>query len=184
MPKRFISPLLVRPLIALALLSLVGVGISRASLGETEAQCVAKYGPEFDIKDGLGYDVVGERAVTYHVKTAAGPLTVRVIFLQGTVAHEAISSGDSSHPLSEAQMKALLDAEGADMKWHKQKSLFRTDDSGSTYGTEFWSRSDGALAKIWVTGKAGSQDLSGQLELATKKYADAQAFFDKQDGAN
>lgn len=28
------------------------------------------------------------------------------------------------------------------------------------------------------------QDLAGQVELSTKRFADAQAFFDKQDGAN
>ena len=40
------------------------------------------------------------------------------------------------------------------------------------------------MAKFWVTGKAGSQELSGQMELSTKRFADAQAFFDKQNGAN
>jgi len=167
-----------------ALLSVLGVGISRASLGETEAQCVAKYGSEFDVKDGLGYDVVGDRAVTYHLKTASGSLNLRVVFLQGTVAHEEISSADQSHLLSEGQMKTLLDTESAGLKWGKRNSIFRTDNSGTTYGTEKWSRSDGAIAKFWVTAKAGSQDMSGQMELSTKRFADAKAFFDKQDGAN
>jgi hypothetical protein len=171
-------------LAALALLSVLGAGISRASLGETEAQCLAKYGSEFDVKDGLGYDVVGDRAVTYHLKTASGSLNLRVVFLRGTVAHEEISSADPSHPLSEAQLKALLDSESAGLKWRKRNAIFRTDNSGSTYGTENWLRSDGAIAKFYVTGKAGSPDLSGQMELSTRRFADAQAFFDKQDGAN
>ena len=159
-------------------------GICRASLGDAEAQCVAKYGSEFDVKDGLGYDVVGDRAVTFHLKTAAGALNLRVVFLQGTVAHEEISSADSSQPLSEAQMKTLLDAESAGLKWRKRNAIFRSDISGSTSGVETWSRSDGAIAKFWVTGKAGSKDVSGQMELSTRRFADAQAFFDKQDGAN
>jgi len=169
---------------ALALLLALGGGLSRASLGEAEAQCVTKYGSEFDVKDGLGYDVVGDRAVTFHLKTASGPLNLRVVFLQGTVAHEEISSADPSHPLSEGQLKALLDSESAGLTWQKRNSIFRTDNSGTTYGAENWTRSDGAIAKFWVTGKAGSKDLTGQMELSTKRFADAQAFFDKQDGAN
>ena len=145
---------------------------------------MAKYGSEFDVKDGLGYDVVGDRAVTFHFKTASGALNLRVVFLQGTVAHEEISSADPSQPLSEEQMKALLDSESPGMTWRKRNSIFRTDNSGSTSGVENWTRSDGATAKFWVTGKAGSKDISGQMELSTKRFADAQAFFDKQDGAN
>jgi hypothetical protein len=171
-------------LAALALFLVLSVGTSRASLGDTEAQCVVKYGSESDVKDGLGYNVVGDRAVTFYLKTASGSLNLRVVFLQGTVAHEEISSADPSHPLSEGQMKTLLDAESAGLKWRKRNSTLRTDNSGSTYGAENWSRSDGAVAKFWVTAKAGSQEISGQMELSTKRFADAQAFFDKQDGAN
>ncbi len=177
-------PLACRKIVALMALSVGCAGLGRASLGDAEAQCVAKYGSEFDVKDGLGYDTVGDRAVTFHLKTASGSLNVRVVFLQGTVAHEEISSADPSQPLTEAQMKALLDAESAGLKWRKRDSIFRSDISGATSGTETWARSDGAIAKFWVTGKAGSKDLSGQMELSTKRFADAQAFFDKQDGAN
>jgi hypothetical protein len=171
--------------LTIAMLALLAtLGICRASLGDTEAQCVAKYGSESDVVDGLGYHAVGDRAVTFHSKTTLGSLNLRVIFLQGTVAHEEISSIDPSHLLSEPQMKTLLDSEAAGMKWRKGRSIFRTDGSGSTYGTENWSRSDGAIAKLWLTGKATSRDLSGQLELSTKRYADTQAFYDKQDGGN
>ncbi len=119
-----------------------------------------------------------------HRKAPGGSLSLRVVLLQGTVAHEEISSADPSHPLSEGQLKALLDSESAGLKWRKRDSVFRTDNSGNSYGTESWSRSDGAIAKFWVTGKAGSQDLSGQMELSSKRFADAQAYFDKQDEAN
>jgi hypothetical protein len=175
---------LAAPALLSALLSAWGVGICRASLGETEAQCVAKYGSEFDVKDGLGYDVVGDRAVTFHLKTASGSLNLRVVFLRGTVAHEEISSADPSQPLSEGQMRALLDSESAGLKWRKRNSIFRSDISGSTSGMENWSRSDGVTAKFWLSGQAGSKDIAGQMELSTKRFADAQAYFDKQDGAN
>jgi hypothetical protein len=171
-------------LAALVLLSALGVGISRASLGDTEAQCVAKYGSEFDVKDGLGYDAVGDRAVTFHAKSPTGALNLRVVFLQGAVVHEEISSADASHPLSQEQMKTLLDADSAGLKWRKRNSVFRTDNAGSTYGVENWLRSDGASAKFYFTGKAASQDLTGQMELSTKRFVDAQTFYDKQDGAN
>ncbi len=172
---------------ALVLLSALGMGTSRASLGDTEAQCVAKYGSESDVTDGLGYGVAGDRAVTFSLKTASGPLILRVVLLQGTVGHEGISSADPSHPLSQERMKALLDAESAGLKWRKGNSVFHTENSfsaGSTSGVVNWSRSDGAIAKFWVSGKARSQDLSGQMELSTKRFADTQAFFDKRDGTN
>lgn len=167
----------------LVLFSIMGMANSRASLGDTEAQCMAKYGSESDVQDGLGYHVVGDRAVTFQAKTASGPVSLRVIFLQGAVAHEEISSVDPSRPLSEPQMRALLDSEGGGGKWRKRNSTFHTDNSGSTYGTENWAGADGATAKIYLTGKASSQDLSGQMELSSKRYAATQAFFDKQDGA-
>jgi len=171
-------------LAALALLSVFGMGISRASLGDTEAQCIAKYGSESDVTDDVGYRVVGDRAVTFYLKTASGSLNLRVVFLHGTVAHEEISNADPSHSLSEQQMKTLLDSESAGLKWRKGNTIFRSNNSGSTYGAENWSRSDGAVAKFWVSAQAGSQDLSGQMELSTKIFADAQAFYDKENGAN
>lgn len=173
-------------LAALALLTALGMGISRASLGDTEAQCVAKYGSESDVQDGMGYGTAGDKAATFQVKTASGYLNVRVVFLQGTVGHEEISSADASHPLSQERMKALLDSESAGFEWRKGKAVFHSDisSSGSTYGTVNWSRSDGATAKIYLQGKSSAQDLSGQMELSTRKFADTQAFFDKRDGTN
>lgn len=169
---------------ALALLFALGMRISRANLGDTEAQCVAKYGSESDVQDGLGYHAVGDRTATFHVKTASGSLNMRVVFLQGRVAHEEISSLDPSSPLSVGQMKAILDSESADSKWQKGNSVFRSEYAGSTYGSQNWERGDGAIATFWLTGKAKSQEASGQMELSTKRYADAKAFFEKEDGGN
>jgi hypothetical protein len=160
-------------------------GISRANLGDTEAQCLAKYGAESDVKDGLGYDAVGDRAATFHVKTAVDSLVLTVIFLNGIAVHERISNADASRGLSEDRMKALLQAESRGLKWQKRNSIFRTDNSsGITAGSENWVRSDRAIATFSVLGKTGSPALSGEIELSTRPYADAKAFFDKQDGGN
>jgi hypothetical protein len=170
-------------LAALVLFSILSAGVCRASLGDTEARCITKYGAESDATDNLGDRIVGDRAVTFNISTPSGDLNLRVVFLHGTVAHEEIS-GAGGRSLPETQLKTLLDAESQGFKWEKGKTVFRTNNSGSTYGAQNWSRSDGAVAKFWVNAQAGSQDLSGQMEISTKLFAAAQAFYDRQNGVN
>jgi hypothetical protein len=173
------------PFAALAWCLVCCPGISRANLGDTEAQCLARYGAESDVKDGLGYDAVGDRSATFHVKTAVDSLIITVIFLQGVAVHERISNADASRGLSEARMKALLQTESRGLEWQKGNSIFRTDNSsGITAGSETWLRSDRAIATFSVLGKTGSTALAGEIELSTRQYAEAKAFFDKQDGGN
>jgi len=89
--------------------------------------------------------------------------------------------------LSEEQMKSLITSQSSSFKWEKGKTVFRTDrvgPNGVTVGYQDWRRSDGATAKVWLTGKAGSQDMSGQMELATRQYTEAQRVFDKENGDN
>ena len=171
-------------LAAMAVFFVFGLCPAHASLGDTEAQCIGKYGAEFDAKDGLGYDVVGDRAASFRFKNAVGALNRRVIFLRGLVVHEEISSSDPSLPLSKPQMQAILESDGAGRAWHKGDAHFRTDNSGSSYGAETWSRDDGAQAKFWLTAKAGSQKETGQMEISSRSYLAAKAYFDKQDGTN
>ena len=74
-----------------ALLFFSGPGLCRANLGETEAQCVARYGNEVDVKTDLGYRQVGDKAASFNVKTANGSLSVKVIFLNGLSCHESFA---------------------------------------------------------------------------------------------
>ena len=170
--------------VAVSLLLVLGMGVCRANLGETEAQCIARYGSESDIRNDMGYRQVGDKAASFSVKTASGSLDVRVIFLNGLSCHESISNDDSSRGLSEAQLKAILDSQSAGFKWRKEKTVYHTDRSDETAETENWLRSDGATADFFMSGKAASGDLSGEVELSTREYAAAQRFYDKENGVN
>jgi hypothetical protein len=170
--------------VAVALLFVSGIGVCRANLGETEAQCIARYGSESDIQNDIGYRQVGDKAASFYVKTASGSFDVRVTFLKGLSCHESISNADASRGLSEDQMKAILDSQSAGCKWRKRKTVYHTDRSDETSETENWLRSDGATANFSMSGKAASGDLSGEVELSTKEYTRAQRFYDQENGAN
>jgi hypothetical protein len=168
-----------------ALLFLSGTIAGRANLGETEAQCIAHYGAEFDSRDSVGYNQVGDRLGFFHQKTPTGSFDVRIVFLNSASCHETYTNTDSAHGLTMDQMKAILDAQSVGLKWRKGASVFRTGNiAGETYGSIDWLRSDGATAKFWVSGKANSQTQTGQVELSTKQYADAQRVYDRENGGN
>src|ERR1700761_6250613 len=96
-----------------------GFGICRANLGESEAQCITRYGGESDVQNGLGYHQVGDKTATFHAKFSGVALNIRVIFLNGLSCHEAIANADDSRGLTVDQMKALLDSQRAGQDWHK-----------------------------------------------------------------
>jgi hypothetical protein len=168
-------------LLAAVLLFVSGAGVCRANLGETEAQCIARYGPESDIRTDLGYRQVGDKAASFTVKTPGVSLDIRVIFLNGLSCHESFSNSDSSHGLTSGQMKAILDAQNAGFKWDKGKTVYRTS-GGETSGKTDWLRSDGATARYWLSGNASAQDIGGQVDLSTRQYTQAQRFYDKENG--
>jgi len=78
-------------------------------------------------------------------------------------------------------MKAILESQRAGLDWDRQRKVYRTI-AGTTYGTIDWLRSDGAVARFFVSGQASSQTQTGQVQLSTKQYASAQSFYDKQNG--
>jgi hypothetical protein len=164
-------------------LLLGGLGVCRANLGETEAQSIARYGQEVDAQDGLGYHKVGDRLATFHARYAGVSLIVRIIFWRGADCHENIANVDASRGLTVETMKAILDSESAGLKWHRTNSIFHSAPFGDTHGEQDWRRDDGAVAKFWLSGKADSQHETGEMEISTKQYTDAQAFYDKEDGA-
>jgi hypothetical protein len=154
--------------------------VGRANLGETEAQCIARYGHEFDLQDNLGFDVVGDRAASFNLKTPKGSLLIKIIFLNGVASHESLSNADSARGLSEDEMKSILNLESAGLTWIKKNNNYHTDRSEVTYRTEEWIRSDGVTAKCWMSGKAKTGNESGEIELSTSNYASAQRELDKQ----
>jgi hypothetical protein len=171
------------PLILIALFLISGTAICRATLGETEAQCLAKYGPEFDEQDNLGFDVVGDKAASFHLKSPAGSFVLNVTFLNGTAALEKITSADPSHDISEDQKQAILNSESAGLPWSEKATNFHTDRSDVTLGSQRWLRSDGATAICWMSGKLTTHLKWSEIDISTRQYAAAQRNLDQQDGA-
>jgi hypothetical protein len=168
-----------------ALLFVCSLGTCRANLGETESQCVARYGHETGVQTDVGYRQVGDKAVTFLLKMKTTSVDIKVIFLHGRSCHETFSNDDSSQGLSEDQMKSILDSQSAGLKWRKVNSMFHTngvDSSGTTYGIEKWQRSDGATGTFWLSGKADTQTYSGQVDVSTREYTVAQRYYDQQNG--
>ncbi len=169
--------------LALILLLTFAVTLCRANLGETEAQCIARYGHEFDIQDNLGFDVIGDKAASFNLKNSTGTFVMHVIFLNGMAVLEKITSADSSRDISEDQKQALLASEKAGQEWSEQATNYRTDRSNVTSGVQSWLRSDGAIATCWMSGRLTTEHGWGEIDLSTKQYADAQRDLDRQNGA-
>jgi hypothetical protein len=142
----------------MALFFVSGMGVCRANLGETEAQCTARYGNESDVINDGGYRQVGDKAASFNIKTASGSLDIKVIFLNGLSCHESISNADYVRGLSEDQMRTILDSQSAGFKWRKRKTGYHTDRSDETSEAENWLRSDSATADFLMSGKAASGD--------------------------
>jgi len=168
-------------LIAFIFLFVSSANLCRADLGDSEAQCIRKYGPESNIRTDLGYKQVGDKSAAFTVKTPTGSLDVTVIFLRGLSCHEAFANTDLSQGLTQDQMKAILDSQSAGLKWERKRKVYRTV-AGTTYGTINWERSDGAVARFFVSSPAASQTQTGQVELSTKLYFTAQSTYDKENG--
>jgi hypothetical protein len=168
----------------MALFLAFSTAICRAALGETENQCLARYGPEFDVQDNLGFDVIGDRAASFHLKMPAGTFVINVTFLNGRAALEKITSADTSRDITEDQKKAILDSDSAGFMWNEKAATYHTDRSDVTSGTQRWLRSDGATALCWMSGKLTLHHGWSEIDIATKQYAAAQRNLDRQDGAN
>jgi hypothetical protein len=171
-------------LLATSLLYVVGTVACRANLGDTEAQCISRYGPEADTQDDVGYRQAGDKAVTFHPTMGKITYDVRVVFLHGQSCHETLSNSDSGAGLTEIQMKAILDSQSARLEWSKGKRTFHTNgvDSGTTTGRQDWLRSDGATATFWLSSQATAQTTTGEVEVSTREYTALQKYYDKQNG--
>ena len=167
----------------LVLLFAFGTAVCQAKLGETEGQCSARYGPEFDIQDSLGFDAIGDKAASFNLKTSTGSFVMHVTFLNGVAVLEKITNADTIRDISEDQKQGILASERAGQQWSEQATNYRTDRSDVTSGMQSWLRSDGATAICWMSGKLTTQHGWGEIDLSTKQYADAQRALDRQDGA-
>jgi hypothetical protein len=157
------------------------VSISRAALGDTETQCLAKYGNEYEVRDTLPFDAVGDRAASFYFSKAGKPLVLKVIFLNGIAAHESVTSA-ASEGISLAQEQGILDSERAGLPWTKTGMIYRTDRADNTNAVESWIRSDGATAQCWMSGKTKIQFI-GEIDFSTKEYNSAQRALDRQNGS-
>jgi hypothetical protein len=169
--------------ITLALLLAAGATSCQGKLGDSELQCIARYGPEFDVQDNLGFDVVGDRAASFHLQMPGGSYVLNVTFLNGTAALEKFTSADSSRDISEEQRKAILDSESAAQAWNEKGATYRTDRSDVTSGMQRWIRTDGAAATCWMSGKLTLHHGWSEIDISTRQYAAAQRSLDQQDGA-
>jgi hypothetical protein len=170
-------------LAVLALLLTSGMAICRANVNDTEAQCIARYGQEFDVQDNLGFDVAGDKAASFIWKTSRDAFLIHVTFLNGVDVLEKIANADSSRDISEDQKQAILNSESAWLQWSEQATNYHTDRSDVTSGKQIWRRSDGATAICWMSGKIKVNHGWGEIDLSTKEYAAAQRDLDRQDGA-
>jgi hypothetical protein len=73
--------------------------------------------------------------------------------------------------------------ESSGLDWNREATVYRTDRSDTTYGSETWLRSDGATAVCWMSGKPKLEHGWGEIDLSTRQYAAAQRTLDRQDGA-
>jgi hypothetical protein len=167
----------------LAVFSLAGMAMGRAHLGDTEAQCIGRYGAEFEIRDNLGFDAVGDKAASFHVKTPAGSFVMTIVFLNGVASDEKISNSNGASGLSDGQKQAFLDSESAGEAWRKKSATTHTDRSDVTYETEDWIRGDGATARCWMSRKVKAEEQWGEIEFATRDYSAAQKKLDAENGA-
>jgi hypothetical protein len=170
-------------LVLLALLFISGTAICRANLGETEAQCIARYGSESEVQTNLGFDAVGDKRATFNFKTPKGSLIIGVIFLNGVAVLERMTSADPSGEIPDDQKQAIFNTESAGLQWQKQKTTYQTDRSDVTTETETWLRSDGTNATCWMSGKVNQKHGWNEIDLATAQYTAAQRALDQQDGA-
>ena len=170
------------PLLLLALPCLCSPAICHAKLGETEAQCIARYGAESDQRDNLGFDRIGDKSAAFKLKMAKGSFVMNVIFYNGIDARETITTADPSQGISLDQETAFLDSESAGQVWQKGRTIYHTDPSDTTYEAESWTRSDGATARCWTYSKLKFSGWGG-IEVSTAAYASAQRELDRQNGA-
>ena len=154
-----------------------------ARLGDTESRCIARYGGESDVQNNLGFDVIGDKAASFTLKTPQGLFELDVIFLNGVAVKEKITLADASKDIPEVEIKALLDFESTGGTWTEQGAHYRTDRSDNTSGSEGWTRSDGATAVCWMSGRPKTEHGWGEIDLSTREYAAEQGELDRRNGA-
>jgi hypothetical protein len=181
-PASLLSMKILRLTLLILLIDSVA-GVCPARLGDTEAACITRYGAEFDTLDNLGFDVIGDKAASFHLKTPHGAFVLSVTFYNGVAAMEKITPADSSALIGKDEVKTILDSEAAGQTWKAQGAHYRTDRSDMTAGSEGWLRSDGATAICWMSGKPTSQEGWGEIDISSRQYAAAQEELDRRNGA-
>jgi hypothetical protein len=129
-------------IILAAIILAISVGSTRASLGDTEQQLVSRYGPKLGAKtsdQALGGAVAADR-----VSFMKAGLQYDVLLFKGVSSEESVYHRPYA-PLTEAEVKALLDANAQGQSW---KSVVVTASTGWLRPILIWERSDGSTATV------------------------------------
>jgi hypothetical protein len=152
MPLRNLKPTFVF-LGAAALLFQAGFAEqAQARLGETEAQCQARYGvPDPGlIGANEGPLMAGSRELAYNYQG----WRIRAAFFNGTVIREdyvKIPDAGGLKKIEEAEVLAVLDAEKGTFNWREEKPRLGNDGLNAlktVFDGRTWQRSDHAVAKF------------------------------------
>jgi hypothetical protein len=138
---------------ALGLLS-IGTTFSRASLGETLDQCIARYGMEA-ASSGTSDSarIIGQG----HTFQKDG-FSFEEYILHGVVQCESITKTDNTL-FSEKERQSILDFESTGAKWNGPFSI---------EGQEIWTRVDGAIMACFPLGATLIETMSKDYLLAVK----------------
>jgi hypothetical protein len=127
-------------------------GGAQARLGETEAQCEARYGVAVPglIGANEGPLLAGSRELAYNFQG----WRIRAAFFNGTVIREdyvKIPDAAGLKKIEEAEVLAVLDAEKGTFTWREEKPRLGNDGLNAlkaVFDGRTWQRSDHALAKF------------------------------------
>lgn len=135
-----------------ALIALLSPLPAMARLGETEAQSQARYGePAPQFASPVDRPIMsGSKEVIYHF----GGWRIRVAFVNNValrLEYVHLPEGSTPKPISEAELKTILDAEKATFSWREQKPKTGNKDLNALktfFDGRSWERGDHATATL------------------------------------
>jgi hypothetical protein len=139
--------------VAVALSFVLTTSVCQARLGETEDQCIARWGQPVSKDHPIPPGMIGDSLMVFQ----KGRFSVDVLFLNGVVAFEIISDVDN-WALSDVAKQTLLDSESDGLTWNRQ---------GNPNVSEMYTRSDRGVLAIY-------EIQEHKLQFISKAYFDQQ----------